>query len=62
MRGHSLKLYQGRFRLDLRKNFLTGKVIRDWNGLPREAVESLSLGMFTERLDVALSLQSGVGS
>ncbi|KAJ7407677.1 hypothetical protein WISP_125314 [Willisornis vidua] len=52
-RGHSLKLHQRRLRLDISKKFYTEGMIGHWNGLPR--VESLSLEMFKERLDVALS-------
>lgn len=52
---HSLKLCQGRFRLDIIKNFFAGSVIREWNGLPRNMVETLSLEVLEERLDMALS-------
>ena len=54
-RENGLKLHQGKFRLDIRKNFFSER-------LPREVVESLSLEMLQNRVAVALrDMGSGHG-
>lgn len=50
-----LLLEEGKSRSNIREKFFTVWVVRHYNQLPREAVDSTSLEVFRTGLDKALS-------
>lgn len=53
-RGNGLKLRMGGVWVGNRMRFLTQRVFRHWNRLPREVDTALSLTEFKKRFDSAL--------
>lgn len=53
LRGHSLKLYTKRARLESRRNFFSIRVIREWNALPQTVIDATTVNSFKNRLDYA---------
>ena len=51
LRGHTLKLYKERSRLDLRKHFFSNRVVQDWDALPQSVIDATSVNGFKNGLD-----------
>lgn len=55
MYGNSLKLHQEMFKLNIKDEFFTEKVVGHWNKHPWEVVMAPSLLVFEKHFDNALS-------
>ena len=53
-KSNGLKLEHRKFCTNMQKNFFTVRVIEHWNRLSREVVESQTLEVFKEHLDIML--------
>jgi len=54
-RGNGMKLYQEKFRLDIKERLFTEIVVSHWNRLPTEVVMAASLSHSREAPEDALS-------
>ena len=59
MVGHSWKLFKKRSKLEVRKHFFSNRVEDEWNALPQEVIESLTVSAFKKRLDHHLRFNRG---
>ena len=50
-RGHKDKIVKNSFRLDVRKNFFSNRVVDAWNELPKDVVNAETVNYFNARLD-----------
>ena len=51
LRGHSLKLFVERSRLNCRKYFFSHRSVGEWNQLPQKVIDAPSFNAFKNRLD-----------
>jgi len=51
MRGHSMKLYVEKRRLNCRKYSFSHRSVTYWNDLPQDVVDAPSVNAFKNRLD-----------
>ena len=51
VRGHTYKIVKNSFRLDVRNNFFSNRVVDAWNELPQYVVDAETVHSFKSRLD-----------
>ena len=51
VRGHRYKIVENSFRLDVRINFFSNRVMDAWNELPQYVVDAKTVNSFNARLD-----------
>ena len=51
LRGHSMKIFVKRSRLNVRKFFFSQRVVPYWNSLPENVVTAPSMNTFKHRLN-----------
>ena len=50
-RGHSLRIRGSKFKTELRRNYISQRVVNLWNSLSRSAVDAGTVSKFKEGLD-----------
>ena len=58
-RGHNMKLYKYRFSKDVAKFSFVNRVVDEWNALPQEAIDSISVNSFKNKIDCHLKYKRG---
>jgi ribonuclease P/MRP protein subunit RPP40 len=56
LRGHSLKMYKERARLDIRKFSFSNRIVDEWNKLTEEIVQCRTVNNFKNKIDLNLNL------
>ena len=51
VRGHAYKIVKNNFRLDVRKNVFSNRVVDGWNELPQYVVDAETVNSFKAGLD-----------
>ena len=59
-RGHELKIYKQRTRLNIRKFFFSQRVIDIWNNLPSSAVKAVSINQFKSAINPIMKNSGGL--
>ena len=59
-RGHSMKVYKKRFRLDAGKYSFGNRVVDSWNAFPEYIVDQGTINGFKSKLDQYLGHRKGI--